>query len=184
MTLRALALFAREDPSFDTDRTLARIRSLTEGARRWLKDQDDPEQIVEVLNWFFFDREGFASDLDLEDPDNLFPDRVLRRRRGYCIGLALIYLAVAEGLDLPIRGVNTSQHLFLRYDDGEARINIEMLAAGRNVPDEQYRERDRITRSSEESGVVLTGLDADRFLSQIVNNLGTVRTREGELSQA
>ena len=98
MTLRALQLFAREDPSFDADRTLARINSLTRGARRWLKDQEDPERIIEVLNSFFFDHEGFASDLDLEDPDNLFPDRVLRRRRGYCTGLAFQRTRIARSI--------------------------------------------------------------------------------------
>lgn len=176
---RALAFFEEEAPSFDAYRTRARIDALTRRARGRLAGIDDPRLVVERLNRFFFEEEGFAADLDLRDPDNLFPDRVIRRRRGYCTGLALVYLGIAEGLGLPIHGVNTPEHLLLRYRDETQRINIELLAEGRDIPDEHYRERDRIDPRSEAAGVFLTDLDADRFLSQIVNNLGTLETRKG-----
>ncbi|MGD8374621.1 MAG: tetratricopeptide repeat protein [Acidobacteriota bacterium] len=176
---RALALFQDEEPSFDPARTRARIDALTRRARGHLAGIEDPRLRVERLNRFFFDEEGFTADLDLRDPANLFPDRVLRRRRGYCTGLALIYLGIAEGLGLPIHGVNTPEHVLLRYRDETHRINIELLAEGRDIPDEHYRERDRIDPRSEAAGVFLADLDADRFLSQIVNNLGTLETRKG-----
>lgn len=184
LTSRALALFAEQEPSFDAGRTLARLASLAEEAGHRLAGLSDAGDRVRALNHFFFEELGFAADVDLEDPDNLFPDQVLRRRRGYCTGLALVYATVAEQLDLPVHAVNAPDHLFLRYDDGATRINIETLAGGRDITDEQYRRREHIDDISMERGVFLTNLDDDRFLSQLTNNLGTLHTRGGRSRRA
>jgi len=66
------------------------------------------------------------------------PSDVIDRKQGYCVGIAALYLLVAERLDLPIHAVATPSHVFLRFDDGAARINIETLQGGASVPDEQY----------------------------------------------
>jgi regulator of sirC expression with transglutaminase-like and TPR domain len=181
---RGLSLFAAEDPAFDAEWTRDRIDRLAAEAAMRLSGRGDPRARIEALNRYFFEELGFVADPDLENPDNLYPDRVLRRRRGYCTGLAFVYAALAERLGLPVRGVNTPQHLFLRYDDGSDRINIETLAGGREVPDDHYRRRDRIEESSVARGIFLADLDADRFLSQLANNLGTLRSRDGHPDRA
>jgi regulator of sirC expression with transglutaminase-like and TPR domain len=179
----ALPIYAEEDPALDVQRTMRRLDRLTRGARARLEGAATPRARVQALNRYFFLERGFTADLDLDDPDNLFPDRVLDRRRGYCTGLASLYASVAARLGLPVYGVNTPHHLFLRYDDGEVRINIETLEDGREISDETYRMRYRIPPTSEEQGIYLTNLSNDRFLSQLVNNLGALRSLAGELDR-
>jgi regulator of sirC expression with transglutaminase-like and TPR domain len=181
---RALLLFAGEDASVNVEAARARLERLSAQASARLEGVEGARSRVQALNRFFFVERGFGSDPDLGDRSNLFPDRVLERRRGYCTGLALVYASVARRLELPVHGVSTPSHLFLRYDDGAERINIETLEDGREISDETYRRRDAIQEVSVERGVFLANLDDDRFLSQLVNNLGTLRSRAGDLERA
>jgi regulator of sirC expression with transglutaminase-like and TPR domain len=105
---------------------------------------------------------------------------VLARRRGYCTGLAALYLAVAERLGMSVHAVPAPGHLFLRYDDGGTRINIETQEAGREISDASYRARYRINDEAVARGVYLASLTEDRFLSQVLNNLGAVRSATGD----
>jgi regulator of sirC expression with transglutaminase-like and TPR domain len=142
------------------------------------------EAQVEALNHFIFTRLGLRASQDLKDPDNLLPSRVLERKQGYCVGIAAIYLALAEQLDLPIFAVATPSHVFLRYDDGTTRINIETLQGGADVPDEQYIREQKIPEKSIRDGVFMRNLAADRFLAQVHNNLGVVYSERKEFDKA
>ncbi len=181
---RVLALFSQEDSELDPSAVRRRLQRLAATADARLQGLTTPRQRIQALNRFFFVERGFVADLDLADADNLFLDRVLQRRRGYCTGLASVYLMVARRLDLPVYGVTTPSHLFLRYDDGNHRINIETLEDGREISDATYRRQYHIPQISVQQGVFLRNLDEDRFLSQLVNNAGTLRSRAGEWERA
>lgn len=99
---------------------------------------------------------------------------VLERSQGYCLGLAAVYLTVAERIGLPIHAVGTPSHVFLRYDDGSTRINIETMSGGASVADEEYIDRQRIAPESIRKGVFLRRLSTERFLAQVCNNLGVI----------
>jgi len=139
---------------------------------------------VSALNRFVFTRLGIQATHDLKDPDNLLPSRVLERRQGYCVGIAAIYLALAEGVHWPIHAVATPSHVFLRYDDGSTRINIETQQGGANVGDEQYIRDQKIPTKSIRRGVFMRNLTADEFLAQIHNNLGVVYSERQNFEKA
>ncbi len=179
-----LALYAEEDANLDKTAVRRRLDRLTAAAAVRLQGLATPRRRVQALNRFFFVERGFVADLDLADADNLFLDRVLERRRGYCTGLASVYLIVARRLGLSMYAVSTPSHLFLRHDDGTGPINIETLEDGREISDETYRRRYHILPLSVQRGVFLRNLDEDRFLSQLVNNVGTLRSRGGQQERA
>ena len=120
-----------------------------------------PDAQVEALNHFVFVNLGLRASQDLKNPDNLLPSRVLDRRQGYCVGIAAIYLALAERLELPIFAVATPSHVLLRYDDGTTRINIETLQGGTGVTDEQYIREQKIPEKSIRRGVFMRILTTD-----------------------
>jgi regulator of sirC expression with transglutaminase-like and TPR domain len=181
---RVLALYAEEDPALDARFVRRRLDRLTAAAAVRLQGLATARQRIQALNRFFFVERGFAADLDLADADNLFLDRILQRRRGYCTGLASVYITVARRLNLPVYAVTTPSHLFLRHDDGTQPINIETLEDGREISDDTYRRQYHIPPVSVQLGVFLSNLDDDRFLSQLVNNAGTLRSRAGEQGRA
>ncbi len=139
---------------------------------------------VDALNRFVFDRLGLRASHDLKDPCNLLPSRVLERKQGYCVGIATLFLVLAERLGLPIYAVATPSHVFLRYDDGTTRINIETFQQGAHIPDEQYVREHRIPEESITRGVFMRNLTTDEFLAQVHNNLGVVYSERKEYERA
>jgi len=139
---------------------------------------------VQTLSEFIFNDLGIEASNDLADPDNLFLGSVLVRRRGYCIGISALYLALAERLDLPIHAVATPTHVFLRYDDGTARLNIEPFQRGAALPDEQYIREHRIPERSVARGVFLRNLTMEEFLARAHNNLGVIYSEREDIERA
>jgi regulator of sirC expression with transglutaminase-like and TPR domain len=141
-------------------------------------------QGIEALNRLVFAGLGVRSSRDLEDPCNLLPTAILERRQGYCVGLAALYLVLAERLKLPIFAVATPSHVFLRYDDGATRINIETQEGGANVPDERYIQEMKIPARSIRNGAFLRNLTADESLAQVHNNLGVIYSKRLDYESA
>lgn len=72
--------------------------------------------IVETINQVLFKEEGFYGNMkSYYEPDNSYLNRVLERRTGIPVTLALVYLLVARRLRLPIRGVNLPVHFICQY---------------------------------------------------------------------
>ncbi len=139
---------------------------------------------AQALSDFIFKELGIEASNDLADPDNLFLGSVLVRRRGYCIGIAALYLALAEQLDMPIFAVATPTHVFLRYDDGTTRINIEPFQQGADLSDEEYLREHRIPEWSVEKGVFLRNLTLEEFLARANNNIGVICSQRKDYRRA
>jgi len=154
---------------------------LTQTIQQWapelrvkLSQRVGPDASVELLSRFIFQHLAIKPSQDLHDPCNLLPRAVLARRQGYCVGLAALYLALAQELGLPIFAVSTPSHLFLRYDDGTTRINIETTTLGAPRTDESYGREGRIPEVSMRKGVFLRNLSTNEFLAQVHSNLGVI----------
>jgi regulator of sirC expression with transglutaminase-like and TPR domain len=169
--------------ALDEASSLARIAAMARAVRSQLDIAHTPESVVKALNGIVFGPSGIRSSQDLHDPCNLLLSGVLARGQGYCVGVAAVYLAVAEELNLPIYAVGTPSHVLLRFDDGRTRINIE-TDGGRSVPDEQYVSQNRIAPASLKKGVFLENLSTDRFLAQVHNNLGVIYSERREFERA
>ncbi|HEV8338461.1 MAG TPA: tetratricopeptide repeat protein [bacterium] len=139
---------------------------------------------VDALSQWIFGQFGVHESPDLKDPCNLLPSRVLERKQGYCVGIAAIYLALAEALELPIFGVATPSHVFLRYDDGITRMNIETMQRGTSISDQQYIREQSIPDESIRNGVFMRNLTTDEFLAQIHNNLGVIYSEKRDFERA
>jgi tetratricopeptide (TPR) repeat protein len=154
---------------------------------RLLADQlagADGKAIVSALNRVVFDELELRATRDVESPEHLFLSSVLEGKRGYCLGLAALYLVLAELNDIPLFAVATPSHVFLRYDDGETRINIETFQRGAHLSDEDYVREHAIPEKSIDKGVFLRNLPIDEFLAQIYNNIGVIYSKRGQYELA
>jgi regulator of sirC expression with transglutaminase-like and TPR domain len=94
-----------------------------------------------ALNETIFDKWRFVREVD--DPDlrfALLPD-VLQSRRGSCVGLGSLYLAVAEQLGWKLNAVMVPGHFFVRIIERGSAHNLELLRRGEVMLDAWYRER-------------------------------------------
>ncbi len=79
---------------------------------------------------------------------SIFPHQAFTNKQGSCLSISLIFLLLAEKLDLPLYGVLAPGHFFIRYDDGNVRLNVETLRKGEFMSDYWYRSRYMITDSA------------------------------------
>ncbi|MGE3166426.1 MAG: PA14 domain-containing protein [Planctomycetota bacterium] len=129
---------------------------------------DSPEARVAALREFFFRNRGFEADLDLTRVENLFPDTILERRRGYCLGLSLVLLDVSERLGWPLVAVAAPRHTFVRYP-GSPPINLETTLGGATHSEDWYQERFGL---GERSHSLVQVLSPRQTAAHLINNHG------------
>ncbi|MCH9613239.1 MAG: hypothetical protein SP1CHLAM54_02370 [Chlamydiia bacterium] len=72
----------------------------------------------------------YAKDIDTYT----FLPSVMDSRRGVCLGVSIIYIALGQRLGLPLDVITPPGHIFVRYKDR----NIETTARGIHVPSDHY----------------------------------------------
>jgi Flp pilus assembly protein TadD len=151
------------------------ITRLAEKVRPALRDRSDPRAVIAALNRFLFVEEGFSYDRVAGNTDNYLLDRVLRRKRGNCLGLTALYLLLAERLSLPLHGVYVPSHCFARYDDAGVRFNIETGEKGADRDDGRYQ-RDFGLRGGRP---YLRSLGRKEMIGVYLKSLGASCSRKG-----
>jgi regulator of sirC expression with transglutaminase-like and TPR domain len=81
---------------------------------------------------------GFAREIESSATRFFQLSSVIRDRRGSCLGLGALFLAVAERIGEPLDGVLLPGHFFVRTR-GPGGHNIELLRQGEAMPDDWYR---------------------------------------------
>jgi tetratricopeptide (TPR) repeat protein len=67
-----------------------------------------------------------------------FLPTVLESRRGVCLGVSTLYLALSQRLALPLESVTPPGHIFLRSIDNAKEINIETTMRGVHIHSDEY----------------------------------------------
>jgi regulator of sirC expression with transglutaminase-like and TPR domain len=180
-------LFASEDyPGLPIEPFLKYLDKLTAVIRRKTGGRRGPEAVDAINQVLFFDL-GFRYDPNDPGgvlPENLYLHKVLQRKMGYCVSLAVVYLALGRRLGLPLKGVRIPSHFIVRYDDGETARNIETTDFGISHPDEYYIRKYRIAPESLQRGVYLRPITLRQVFADLFNNRGTLRGVRGDWEAA
>jgi len=109
-----------------------------------LSEHPAPKEKIRAINDYIFGEMRFrfpphslyAKDIDVY---TLLPS-VLDGRRGVCLGVSILYLCLAQRLDLPLEAITPPGHIYVRYADPQTQelINIETTARGIDMPSEIY----------------------------------------------
>ncbi len=94
-----------------------------------------PLEQVRLLNHVFFQEFGFQGNVvNHSAPDNSYLNVVIHRKKGNQISLAILYMSIAQRLDIPIYGINLPQHFALAYtkelDSQEVLFYINPFSRG------------------------------------------------------
>ncbi len=84
----------------------------------WLEMHYDlsPFEKVRIINQIIYNVHGFKGNTDhYHDPQNSFINVVLESKRGNPIMLAVVYMLIAQRLNIPVYGVNLPQHFVLAF---------------------------------------------------------------------
>lgn len=101
-----------------------------------------PNQKIREINRFIFQEMGYrfpphsiyAKDIDLYT----YLPSVIDSRKGVCLGVSILYLALSQRLGLPLEAVTPPGHIYVRYHGNDLTRNIETTARGIHVDTEEY----------------------------------------------
>lgn len=161
----------------DVDLLLARLK-------RRLAADAGPLQKLRLLNQFFFHDLDFGGNAnDFYDPDNSYIHVLLRSRRGIPISLALLWMELAQGLGLSVRGVAFPGHFMVKVHLPMGQAIIDPMT-GRSLSREQLDERlepfrRRLNKSDDFDiplGLYLQAAPPREILARMLRNLKEIFT--------
>lgn len=135
-----------------------------------------------VLSELMFGRWGFVREVKDTNLGFVFLPSVLERRRGSCVGLGTLFLALAEGLGWRASGVLMPGHFYVRSQEPRALRNVELLRAGEAMPDAWYLERFPVPGGS--APEYARPLSTAEVLGVVEYNVGNERRRQRRLGDA
>jgi len=130
---QAAWLLARtEFPDINVDGYRAWLDQMAAGLFEWIDYRCEPDQIIGVINAYLFEELGFVgNEKNYYEPGNSYLNRVLDRRTGNPINLALVYLLLARRLRLPITGIGMPGHFVCRFQSTTTEWYIDVFNRGR-----------------------------------------------------
>ena len=117
----AASLAQDEEPALDVQQVLDDVARLLKRVTARLPDEDDDLTRLGILTQVFCTDLGVGVNVnDYYAPENSYLNEVLRTRRGIPISLAVIWLELAQALDLQAQGVSFPGHFLVKVtlDDG------------------------------------------------------------------
>jgi regulator of sirC expression with transglutaminase-like and TPR domain len=116
----ALLVAAYERPDLDEAASLERLDALAERVRVHGDETDPPHRVLTTLHDVLYREAGFRGPAPTEagGPDHSRLDRVLERRVGLPISLAVVELEVADRVGLTLWGVGLPGHFIIGGPDG------------------------------------------------------------------
>lgn len=80
---------------------------------------------VKILNYILFQLHGFkGNEEDFLNPNNSYINKVLETKKGNPISLSIIYILVAQRLNVPVYGVNLPKHFIMAYVEDDETNTI------------------------------------------------------------
>jgi regulator of sirC expression with transglutaminase-like and TPR domain len=71
---------------------------------------------IKVFNHVFYKTHGFSGNIaNYHDPRNSYINKVLELKTGNPLSLGILYLILAQSLELPVQGINLPEHFVLAY---------------------------------------------------------------------
>jgi tetratricopeptide (TPR) repeat protein len=138
-----------------------------------------------ALRHAVFTVEGLVPDQDFAaraDTATALLSEVLEHHRGVCLSLSLIYLAAADEAALPVRGVSVPEHFFVRYDNGDAHLNLETLDRGGTSRSDSFYRRKFFVHKGEP--FYMRSLTKRESLAVYLSQLAVLYNRAGKSAQA
>jgi regulator of sirC expression with transglutaminase-like and TPR domain len=144
----AVSLGQDDDPALDVQQVLADADQLLARLRQRLPADAPAMHKLRMVNHYFFHDLHFGGNLNhYYDPDNSFLHRVLQRRRGIPVSLAVLWLELAQGLGLPAHGVGFPGHFMVKVNLPHGQVVIDPFS-GQSLGRDELQQRLDAWRSS------------------------------------
>ena len=171
------------DQAVDVREYLSRLDDMALEIRSRLRRKNVSTGIkaIPVINEYLFDELDFKAVAGTNDTQSLFLNALLDTKQGDAMSLSMLYLSLAERLNLPVHAVVVPGAIFVRYEDEHFRFNIETTKQGDTVSDEYYKTKFKV---SEGDNIYMRNLNKRQALGCFLNNLGNSYSDVGDPESA
>jgi regulator of sirC expression with transglutaminase-like and TPR domain len=113
-------------PEFDEEKVRTELDRIKQDIWLELNDQLTGFEKIKIINRILFDLYGFEGNTaNLFSPINSYLINLLETKKGNQISLSLLYLIIAQMLNLPVYGVNLPEHFVLAYMNEFCEVESE-----------------------------------------------------------
>ncbi|MBW3576204.1 MAG: transglutaminase-like domain-containing protein [Actinobacteria bacterium] len=141
----ALLCCVEVEPDLDVDGELLRVDALADRLRTSGFEPSGPRRDAKALGTYLGETLGFVGDHEsYHDPQNALLTRVLDRRRGLPITLAILYMAVGSRVGIRAHGIATPGHFLVGVGpvpDAEEAVVIDPFHGGAVVTEHEIDQR-------------------------------------------
>jgi regulator of sirC expression with transglutaminase-like and TPR domain len=121
-------------PTLDVANYLAQLDVLAGCARQAISNKESKLVQAGDAAHYLFHEAGFRGNASAyNDPRNSYLNEVLERRLGIPITLAVLYMAVAQRLDLPVQGVGLPGHFIVSVEGPNGPLFLDPFNGGRQL---------------------------------------------------
>nr|WP_315244952.1 tetratricopeptide repeat protein [uncultured Albidiferax sp.] len=187
--LEAVVSLAHDEyPELDIEQVLGDVDQLLARLKRRLPRDAVPLQRLRSLNQFFYRDLNFGGNVnDYYDPDNSYLNAVLRTRRGIPISLAVLWMELAQGIGLVVRGVAFPGHFMVKINLPKGQVVMDPFT-GQSLSREELSERlEPYTRRNALSedfevplGLYLQASPPRDILARMLRNLKDIHTAQSD----
>jgi regulator of sirC expression with transglutaminase-like and TPR domain len=156
------------DPTIDAQSTLAQVETMAQRVKAMLPFAASVEQRYEALRTYLYEpgpwNRGQVFSYNLDDPTGThIADKLLanyiRTRRGNCVSMPFLYLAIAQRLGLTVGAAMAPMHTFVKLrDDKGVWQNIETTSGGLRRRDILYQQDHPMTQEALANGIYMRPL--------------------------
>lgn len=182
----ALILGSDADPELNISNWIERLDELAETLRPRLAVGMPGGPLINELSHYLYRELGFHGNREeYDDPRNSYLHEVLARRTGIPISLAVVVLAIAERLALPIVGVGVPGHFCVKWHDPQEELILDPFYGEVLGPEElEARVRETFHPHARFDVEWLRPVGPRYILTRMLNNLKAIFVRTGNVEGA
>lgn len=167
------------DPSIDAQATLAQIDVMVSQVRAMVPFTESVDRRAEALRAYLYDpgpwNRGVTFSYDFSDPlgtrvSNKLLANYLRTRKGNCVSMPFLYIAIAQRLGLTVSAGLSPSHVFaMLRDSGGTWHNIETTSNGHRRRDSSYQKDSPMSQAALANGIYMRPLSKRETLVVMAN---------------
>lgn len=169
------------DPRIDAEGTLQRLEAMAAQVRDMMPPYATSQQKAETLRLYLYEAGPWNQQrpfqYDFSDPNGTHvPNKLLanymRTRKGNCVSMPFLFIALGQKLGLHVRAATAPQHIFVKFkDDSGSYHNLETTSNGAPRRDSSYHHDSLMTPKALANGIYMRPLSKKETVLVMVTAL-------------
>ena len=180
-------------PDIDINKYLNELDRISSHIKARIGRSKAPRKIIKIINTYLFDHYGLVA-LDGPYTKDFLIHELLDTKKGACMSLVALYLAIAERIDFPLYSICLPEHIFIRWVSPKKRkfyffkrnlsFNIETLKNGNSLPDKHYEGIAKKFKATNANEFYLRPLTKKETLATYLSPLGNSLRKKERFDEA